>query len=195
LSFDLARTLRRLKPEKIAELRRRPDRELDFIAAAYPLDGPPLLLDSCVYIDVLRAVAPPLLRDLLNARLCNHSAVCIAELLHPFGRLGPAHKQTTPTLTTIGRIFDVAVPAHRVAAPDPEVWCDAGVLAGLLGRVRGYGPERRQTGLNDCLIYLQAAKLGHTVLTRNVVDFDLLNQVVPQGRVLFYRIHAARRQP
>jgi hypothetical protein len=41
--------------------------------------------------------------------------------------------------------------------------------------------------LNDALIYLQAAKFGHMVLTRNVGDFDVLNQLAPRGRVLLYR--------
>jgi hypothetical protein len=27
---------------------------------------------------------------------------------------------------------------------------------------------------------------GHTVLTRNVGDFDILNQIIPEGRILLY---------
>ena len=44
-----------------------------------------------------------------------------------------------------------------------------------------------QAQANDALIYLQARKLGCTVLTGNLKDFDCLNQLVPEGRVLLYR--------
>jgi hypothetical protein len=40
--------------------------------------------------------------------------------------------------------------------------------------------------LNDSLIYLQARKVGAAILTRNVRDFDLLEQLVPSGTVVFY---------
>jgi predicted nucleic acid-binding protein len=42
--------------------------------------------------------------------------------------------------------------------------------------------------LNDALIFATGRKFGHTVLTRNVADFDFLHQLDPSGRVLFYRV-------
>jgi len=36
-------------------------------------------------------------------------------------------------------------------------------------------------------LFLQAQKLGFTVLTANIVDFDILLQLLPAGRVLLYR--------
>ena len=63
------------------------------------------------------------------------------------------------------------------------------MLAGLAFRLRrlpkNQGHERKF--LNDALFYLQARKLGCAVLTRNIVDFDLLNRLVPSGRILLYR--------
>jgi hypothetical protein len=38
------------------------------------------------------------------------------------------------------------------------------------------------------LIFLSAAKAGLTVLTRNLSDFDLLLQLAPYGKVLFYTL-------
>ena len=192
MSFDLAASLRKLKPEKIQGVNRRPDDQLDFADGNTPLDGPPLLLDSCVYIDVLQGAAPGFLRDLLNARHCNHSSVCLAEMVHPFGRLHPNHRDTKVTLATIKAAIEHEIPPHRVTAPDADLWCDAGILAGLLFRAKGYGKERQQACLNDALIYAQATKSGHTVLTRNVGDFDLLNQLAPQGRILLYRTGGAK---
>ena len=39
----------------------------------------------------------------------------------------------------------------------------------------------------DCLIFVSARRRGLTVLTANVNDFDLLQQLVPDGKVAFYR--------
>jgi predicted nucleic acid-binding protein len=41
--------------------------------------------------------------------------------------------------------------------------------------------------LNDALLFATARKHGCTVLTRNVIDFDLLAQLDPSGRVIFYQ--------
>jgi predicted nucleic acid-binding protein len=187
LSFDLARSLRGIKPQKRSALERRPDKQLPYVDSDGPFSGPALLLDSCVYIDVLQGHAPGYMRDLMNARLCNHSSVSLAELVHLFGRLDPRHKGSAAVLAAITAVIEHEIPPHRVAAPDVELWCDAGVLAGLLLRMRGYAPDRKQSCLNDALIYVQAAKFGHVVLTRNVTDFDLLNQIKPEGRILLYR--------
>jgi len=50
---------------------------------------------------------------------------------------------------------------------------------------KNQGHERKF--LDDALLYLQARKLGCAMLTRNIVDFDLLNQLVPSGQILLYR--------
>jgi hypothetical protein len=42
------------------------------------------------------------------------------------------------------------------------------------------------------VLFLQAQKLGFTVLTANVSDFDVLLQLLPAGRALFYRRKAVR---
>jgi hypothetical protein len=40
--------------------------------------------------------------------------------------------------------------------------------------------------LHDCTLFLQARRLGCALLTANVVDFDCLQRMWPEGRVLFY---------
>jgi hypothetical protein len=41
--------------------------------------------------------------------------------------------------------------------------------------------------LHDCILFLQAQKLGLVVLTANDADFGVLLQLIPSGRALFYR--------
>jgi hypothetical protein len=62
-----------------------------------------------------------------------------------------------------------------------------GILAGLLFRLGSHAVGAEQRTLNDALVYLQGRKLGLPVVTGNIADFDFLNQLVPDGRILVYR--------
>jgi predicted nucleic acid-binding protein len=64
---------------------------------------------------------------------------------------------------------------------------EAGILAGLLFRLAPLQSGLEFAALNDATIYLHALERGYAVLTRNIRDFDYLNQIVPAGRVVFYR--------
>jgi predicted nucleic acid-binding protein len=185
LQFDLARTLRRLKPSRFTlPLARRPAAELPFVGA-FLRPGPELLLDTTVYIDGLQDRSPREVDALLALRVCNHSAVCLAELTHAFGRLVPDHPRTAEVLDGIGRTIALMRP-HRLREPSQSAWGTAGILAGLAFRLGGYqaGQERRL--LNDALVFLQALEHGQVVLTGNIGDFDILNQLLPEGRILLY---------
>jgi hypothetical protein len=76
---------------------------------------------------------------------------------------------------------------HRIFAPDPDVLGRAALLSGMLCRLQGYQKDARLRALQDCVLFLQAQKMGLTVLTANVSDFDYLLQLIPTGRALFYR--------
>lgn len=147
----------------------------------------PLLIDTTVYLDTLQGKTSATVDDLLRYRSIFHSAVCLAELTHAFGRLDPAHSGTRKALAALsGAVHDI--PRHRLFAPDTDLWGKAGMLAGKalrMGRIPpGQGQERKL--LNDSLIYLQARKVGAAILTRNIRDFELLEQLAPSGAVVFY---------
>ena len=80
-----------------------------------------------------------------------------------------------------------SMPAHRVFSADADILGRAALLSGIVCRLQGYGAERRLRALHDCVLFLQAQKLGLTVLTADIGDFDVLLRLVPTGRVLFYR--------
>lgn len=186
LAFDLDASLRRLKPEKkVAPLVRRPDHELTFVDHE-PTVGPPLLLDTTVYIDVLQARVPQAVKDLLRIRQVNHSSVAVGELTHQFGRLDPAHPQTKTALEQIRGALD-DIPGHRLSTPSLQVVAEAGMVAGLVARLRGLTRTDRQPFLNDATLFLHALESGSTLLSRNIADMDVIEQLVPTGRVLLYR--------
>jgi hypothetical protein len=132
LRVDLARSLRRIKPERFTlSLTRRDDADLDFVEAA-PSLGSPLLLDTCVYIDGLEGNLPPGVETLLRARTLMHLSVVLGELSHNFGRLDPGHPHTQEHLDELARMIE-DVPRHRLDdAVSAGVLLEAGILSGLV---------------------------------------------------------------
>lgn len=186
MSSEFQTTLRRLKPEKRrVQLKPRPESELAFIEAVHHRPGK-LLYDTTVYIDVLQDRFPQSGENALRAAEAWHSPVTEAELAAAIGLLDPRHPGTRSIIVEIAKVIERR-PAYRTLVPDAEVWREAGILSGILARLQGYGKERRLRVLNDALIFASARKQGCAVLTRNIADFDLLQQLDPAGRVLFYR--------
>ncbi|MCA0048328.1 DNA-binding protein [Mesorhizobium sp. B283B1A] len=183
--FDFGAALRwsRFDPQKT--LSRRPDTELPIIGNLVGA-GQELLLDTCVYIDGLQGRAPDAVADLLDVRQVNHSTVAIQELMHTVGVLDPKHSGTSKAVKQIGSMIK-DMPSHRVFAPDPDVLGRAALLSGMLCRLQGYKHDSKLRALQDCVLFLHAQKMGFSVLTGNVSDFDYLLQLIPTGRVLMYR--------
>jgi len=125
----------------------------------------------------------------LRATEAWHSPVTEAELAAACGLLDPAHPQTPEIIAQVAAVIDRR-PRYRTITPDPEIWREAGVLSGTLARIQGYAREQRRRVLNDALVFAAARKYGCTVLSRNVRDFDLLQQLDPSGKVMFYKTAA-----
>ena len=186
MNSDIRATLRRLKPEKRgAQLKPRDESDLDFIETTKKKPGK-LLYDTTVYIDILQNRFPLGGEFMLRAAEAWHSPVTEAELSAAIGLLDPGHPGTSEIVEQITAVIKRR-PSYRSILPDPEIWREAGTLSGILARLQGYGKEQRRRALNDALLFASARKHGCVVLTRNVIDFDLLQQLDPSGSVLFYR--------
>ena len=185
--FDAARRWARFDPRRT--LPRRRDDQLPFIETSL-VAGQGLLLDTCVYIDQMQDRSPAILDELVARRQVNHSTVAIQELMHTVGVLNPSDPRTASVVDVI-RAHINAMPSHRKFAPDSDILGRAALLSGILCRLQGYERDGKLRALQDCVLFLQAQKLGLVVLTANVGDYDLLLQLVPAARVLFYR----RREP
>jgi predicted nucleic acid-binding protein len=147
--------------------------------------GAELLIDTCVYIDVLQGRAPEAVKALVATRIVNHSTVCLGELTHLFGRLDPAHGGTKAALGELRRVIE-EIPDHRLTAPSTTAMGEAGMLAGLVARLIGASRGEAPAGFNDACIYLQALERGWTVVARNIRDYDLFDQLLSAERALFY---------
>lgn len=181
--FDAAVRWARFHPRRT--LARRADAELPFVREEH-VAGQGLLLDTCVYIDQLQNRSPALLDRLIATRLVNHSTVAIQELMHTVGVLDPDDRRTPTVIAEIGGLIRSMQP-YRMLTPDSDVLGRAALLSGIVCRLQGYAGDHKLRALHDCVLLLHAQKLGLTLLTANVADFDILLQLLRSGRVLFYR--------
>jgi hypothetical protein len=180
--FDAARRWARFDRKTLA---RRGDNELPFVNANL-IGGQGLLLDTCVYIDQMQDRSPQMLDDLIAQRQVNHSTVAIRELMYTVGVLKPSDARSAGVVAEIGKQIK-AMPPHRIFVPDIEVLGRAALLSGILCRLQGYDKDAKLRALLECVLFMQAQKLGLVVLTANVGDYDILLQLIPSGRALFYR--------
>jgi predicted nucleic acid-binding protein len=183
-AFDLDGALRWVGRRRGVRARR-PDADLPFVGADARVVGP-ILLDTCVYIDRMRFTAPPAVLALVDTGTVFHSATALQELLHGLGALDPGDPRTSSVVERV-RMQVAGIARHRLRVPDADVLGRAALLAGLVCRLQGYARDDRLRALHDCVLFVQALKHGLTVLTANVGDFDVLVQLEPRGRVLFYR--------
>ena len=130
--------------------------------------------------------APDLVADLIDARQVNHSTIVVQELMHTVGVLNPADFRSADVISGVQRQIG-AMPEHRLFEPDANILGRAALLSGMLCRLQGYARDARFKALHDCTLFLQAQKIGSTVLTADISEFDYLLQLIPTGRVLFYR--------
>ena len=140
------------------------------------------MYDTTVYVDVLGDHFPRELQQKASSKQVWHCSVATAEISYACGRLNPAHPGTSIAVKKTKQVLN-AIPTRRLLSPDNGIWLEAGVLSGTTDRLLG---QPAGSTLNDALIFLTALKHGCTVLTRNIRDFDLLQQIIPEGRVLFY---------
>lgn len=186
MNSEFQATLRRLKPEKRrAQLKPRAESDLDFLETTSKKPRK-LLYDTTVYIDILQNRFPQTAELSLRATEAWHSPVTEAELAAAIGLLDPAQSETRDIVEQITAVIERR-PSYRTIVPDAEIWREAGMLSGILARLQGYGKDHRRRALNDALLFATARKHGCVVLTRNVVDLDLLQQINPSGSVLFYK--------
>jgi predicted nucleic acid-binding protein len=183
LSIDLGEALRRRKPAKHrSQLAPRPPGALAELSAL--ASGPPtLLLDTNIYIHRAAGRLAPHVRVGIDRALLFHCSVALAELACGVACADPSRPGWPAMRDHYAALF-ASIPASRLVTPDAQVWTEGGVIAGTLARTQGYQPHQRKACLNDALIFLTAAKAGIPVLTADRNDFDLIQQLAPEGRFI-----------
>jgi predicted nucleic acid-binding protein len=186
LTIDLRRHLRRVKPDR--HLSPLAPRGSDALIAAAEVAGKgraAILLDTNVYIHDAAGTLPAAASALLDRGLLFHCAVCVGELSTGVANADPSRAGWKALRDHYAGLISSILPT-RLLTPDPEVWTEAGLIAGTLARTQTYQRHQRKEALNDALIFLTAAKAGLPVLTANRDEFDLIQQLVPEGRFIYF---------
>ena len=186
MTIEFAASLRRIKPER--QLNQLTTRPAAALVAAATVAGPgraALVLDTNVYIQSAAGTLPAAAAALVDRGLLFHCSVCVSELSTGVGNANPAHPAWT-RLRDHYRDLIATFPETRLLTPDPQIWAEAGLIAGTLARTQNFQRHQRKECLNDALIFLTAAKVGLPVLTANRDEFDLIQQLAPEGRFIHF---------
>ena len=186
MTIDLDAAIRRRKPDKrLVRLEQRPDRALTSIDDLPATGVLPLVVDTNVYINNAAGRLSPAVETALERAVLFHCSVCVAEIAAGIANANPSHKGWKNTRAIYGEVLGT-IPATRLLTPDDQIWCDAGLISGMLTRLQGFQTHQRKEVLNDALILLTAAKAGLAVLTSDRDHYDLLQQLCPETRFVFY---------
>lgn len=186
MTIDLREHLRRVKPDKhVSKLALRSP---DLLIAAGDIAGAgraAILLDTNVYIHSAAGTLPAAAEALVDRGLLFHCSVCVAELSTGVANANLLDGGWKSLRDHYANLI-ASVPSTRLLTPDPEVWTEAGLIAGMLARTQGYQRHQRKECLNDALIFLTAARAGLPVLTANRNEFDLIQQLAAKGGFVHY---------
>lgn len=186
MTIDVGASLRRIKPAKrTTQLKPRQANDLVAVSDLAETGRAAILLDTNVYILSAAGRLAPSVATLLDRGLLFHCAVCLAELTTGVANADPSDARSE-AIQDHYRALIASIPATRLLTPDPDIWVEAGLIAGTLARTQGFQPHQRKECLNDALIYLTAAKAGLPVLTTDRNDFDLIQQIMPDGRFIHF---------
>jgi predicted nucleic acid-binding protein len=112
-------------------------------------------------------------------------SACLGEIAVGVGNADPARITWRAMRNHYAGLFD-SIPENRILDPDAQIRLDAGLIAGTLARTQGFQRHQRKERLNDALILLTAARAGISVLTANRDEFDLIQQIAPEVRFVYY---------
>jgi predicted nucleic acid-binding protein len=186
LTISLRDALRRRKPHRRRGQARSRGRANLIAATDLPTIGRPvILLDTNVYILEAAGTLPSAAAALVGRALLFHCSVCLGELATGVANANPDHPDWKAVRDHYAALID-AIPETRLLLPDAEIWLEAGVIAGTLARTQGFQRHQRKECLADALIYLTAAKAGLPVFTANRDEFDLIQQLAPEGSFVYF---------
>ncbi len=131
-----------------------------------------LLLDASIYIQEMRGRRP----DILGLRghsagVLYFSAVVIAELLR--GAFDARVFQR------VEKLWEDARKARRLVVPNSSDWHDAAIVVRTIAKKYGHEAIGQARLMADALIAMSARRLGITVVTHNLTDFERIAKFRP----------------
>jgi hypothetical protein len=129
----------------------------------------PVMLDTTVYLDALKAPGlPTAIATLVARNVVLHCSIACAELAVSVGHLDPAHPRTAGHRRPLIDVLSRMAPT-RIVAP-----------------TQGHAREARRAVLHDAMMLLTAVEAGAVLISRNIRHMDLLLRFRPDAQVLLY---------
>lgn len=135
-----------------------------------------MIFDSSVYIASLREGDDSIFAERRvdvegQPQLVYLSAVVLQEL-----NAGAVDKTVNKLLANLERGFQNS---DRLLVPNLSDWSNTGRILSQIGQTHGFERVKRSRLTNDCLIATSASRLGLTIATLNVQDFQLISEFRP----------------
>lgn len=144
-----------------------------------------LMLDTNVIIlGMKRGKLTTDVKTLLATAESVASTVVIGELNQGAANLDPTHPDTPATRAPMDAAI-AELSKLPIITPNHEDWLTGMVMLSTLGRCFNLNKEARGMWLRDALIYVTARRVGATLVTADLLEFDLFQQILPGGLVLF----------
>ncbi|MCM0018768.1 MAG: PIN domain-containing protein [Tagaea sp.] len=159
--------------------------DLNFDVAAVARAGLPLVLDTNAIVAALQGKLPRPVRELVALSRAFASSVVVGEITQGFYNLDAADPRTKANRAQIGLVLDELSRIETIV-PTHDDWRLANAVLASLGRRRKFTKEKRRETLADALIYTSIRRAGACLVTANTRDFDLLEQALLGGRVLYF---------
>jgi predicted nucleic acid-binding protein len=149
--------------------------------------GATIALDTCAIIDGLKSSLPPLLQSAITQAAVVSSAVVVGELVQGHAVLNPAHPSTAKVAPIIASAIAIAEAIPLQIVPTENHWVEAQAVVATIGRCNSFTKDKRRELVMDALFYVSARDADVRIVTANVRDYDLIDQVAKNGKLLFYK--------
>lgn len=168
-----------------AKIARRQAAALDFDAVGVLARQATLVLDTNTIVAALKKKLPPPVRALVAQSKMLASSVVVGEMTQGLYNLAPSHPHTPAARAPLqAAMAEMAkIPA---LTPTHNDWELANALLSVLSRTNGFDKVKRRELLGDALLYASARAVRACVVTADISDFDLFEQALPGGQVLYF---------
>jgi len=143
------------------------------------------MLDTNTIISGLKDKLPGPIRAVVAQSASVASAVVIGEMVQGLFSLKPADARSAGNRRIIERTI-AELEKSPILTPNDSEWRLAMACLAVLGRCNDLDRSTRAHWLRDALIYVSARSAGVTLVTSNLREFDLFQQLLPGGEVLFF---------
>ena len=133
----------------------------------------PIVFDTSVYIKELRKGNAKILSQTNIFRKDVFSPLWLSSVVLEELYAGASDKKSVKTLAKFEKAF---TNIGRILVPNQSDWSIAGQILNKIGKKYGFEKIGKARLSNDTVLAMSVARNGHTLLTANQKDFELISE-------------------